>query len=75
MKEFVYAVCYGSVCCDIFLIRLCEILRLHVGEDRLTKSGINRISDFCSQSRFHMLSYSSSATQIGYRAYGERESN
>lgn len=71
----VHVVYYSSVCCDIFLILLCGILRLHVARERLTKSNINRILDFCSQSRFQMLSYSPSATQIGYRACGERESN
>lgn len=65
----------GVCVCDIFLIQLYEMLRLHVGGHTLTKSGINRISEFCSPSRFGMLSYSSSATQIGYRACGERESN
>lgn len=56
---------------NIFL-QLCEMLRLHIVADTLTKSGINRILEFCSQSRFRMLSYSSSATQTGYRACGGR---
>lgn len=34
------------VCAVIFLIRLCGILRLHIGGDGLTKSGVNRILEF-----------------------------